>query len=30
MVSFPSSAWLTDLKASYASDQQVQGIFQAF
>ena len=30
MVSFPSPAWLTDLKASYASDQQVQDIFQTF
>ena len=30
MVSFPSLAWLTDLKASYASKQQVQDIFQTF
>ena len=30
MVSFPSPAWLTDLKANYASYQQVQDIFQAF
>ena len=30
MVSFPSPTWLTDLKASYGSDQQVQDIFQAF
>ena len=30
MVSFPSPAWLTDLKASYTFDQQVQDIFQAF
>ena len=27
MVSFPTLAWLTDLKASYATNQQVQGIF---
>ena len=30
MVSFPFPAWLIDLKANYASDQQVQDIFQAF
>ena len=30
MVSFPSLAWLTDLKASYASKQQVQDIYQTF
>lgn len=30
MVSFPFPAWLTDLKASYGFDQQVQDIFQAF
>ena len=29
MVSFPTPAWLTELKASYGSDQKVQGIFQA-
>ncbi|XP_075663135.1 uncharacterized protein LOC142632652 [Castanea sativa] len=26
MISFPSLAWLTDLKTSYATDQQVQGL----
>ena len=30
MVSLPSPTWLTDLKASYASNQQVQDSFQAF
>ena len=30
MVSFPTPSWLTDLKDSYASDQDVQGTFQAF
>ena len=29
MLSFPSLAWLTDLKTSYATNQQVQGILQA-
>ena len=29
MISFPSPTWLSDLKASYATDQQVQGIMQA-
>nr|XP_023885311.1 uncharacterized protein LOC111997457 [Quercus suber] len=29
MISFPSPTWLSDLKASYATDQQVQGIIQA-
>ena len=29
MVSFPTPTWLIDLKASYGSDQKVQGIFQA-
>ena len=29
MLSFPSLAWLIDLKTSYATDQQVQGILQA-
>ena len=29
MLSFPSLAWLSDLKTSYAMNQQVQGILQA-
>ena len=29
MISFPTPAWLTDLKASCATDQLVQSIFQA-
>ena len=29
MISFPTPAWLTDLKASYATNQLVQSIFQA-
>ena len=30
MVSFPTPTLLTDLTASYGSDQKVQGTFQAF
>ena len=30
MISFSSPTWLTDLKASYAFDQQVQDIFHTF
>ena len=30
MISFPTPAWLTDLKASYAINQLVQSIFQAY
>ena len=29
MISFPSPTWFTNLKTSYASDQQVQGVLQA-
>ena len=29
MLSFPSPSWLSDLKTSYAMNQQVHGILQA-
>lgn len=29
MISFPSPSWLSDLKTSYVTDQQVQGILLA-